>query len=230
MLRNLTQETKIIIGIVVATVVILVVGAILLGNGSTSASTSSASQSDAPKVNNSQLLTKESYQTTPKGAVVTMVEFSDFECPGCGRIAPIVSQLLKEYKGKINVVYHNFPLPMHTDGKIAAQAAIAAGNQGKFWQMHDILFANQDAWSENNKAQSIFIGYAKQLKLNINKFNQDITSSSVINRMNSDVADGNALGVDSTPTFYINQHKYLGDYSLSAFEGVINSYLNPAKK
>ncbi|HUD45050.1 MAG TPA: thioredoxin domain-containing protein [Patescibacteria group bacterium] len=226
MFKNLSQETKIISGIVLATVVILVVGAVLLGNGSsTSASDTSSSSGSAPKADNSKLITSEAYQSNPKGAQVTLVEFADFECPGCGAMAPVISQLQKEYGKKLNVIYHNFPLPMHQDSKIAAQAAIAAGNQGKFWQMHDLLFANQAKWSVNDNPQSIFDGYAKSLKLDMNKFNQDIVSQAVITRITNDVADGNALNVDSTPTIYINQHQYLGDFSLAGLENVVNTYI-----
>jgi len=227
MLKNLSQETKIILGIVVITIVILIGAAFILGSGSSSATATGTTTANSPKADNKQLVTKESYQSNP-GAKVTLVEFADFECPGCGAMYPVVKELQKEYGNKLNLVYHNFPLPMHPYAKNAVQSAIAAGNQGKFWQMHDMLFDNQDTWAgsaNSGDAQKIFNSYAQKLHLNMTKFNQDVNAQATINRMNTDLADGNTLGVNSTPTFYINQHKYLGDYTLDGMKSAIDSYL-----
>ena len=224
MLKNLSQETKIILGIVVITVVILIGAAIVLGNGSSTASTD---QSSNPKADNGQLVTKESYQSNP-GAKVTLVEFADFECPGCGAMYPVVKELQKEYGTKLNLVYHNFPLPMHPYAKNAVQSAIAAGDQGKFWQMHDLLFENQDTWAastDSTSAQKLINSYAQSLHLNMTKYAQDQASPATISRMTTDLADGNTLGVNSTPTFYIDQHKYIGDYTLDAMKSTIDADL-----
>ncbi len=224
MLKSLSQETKIIAGIVAITVIILVGAAFIFGNSSPATTTN---QTSAPKADNNRLVTKDSYQSNPD-AKITLVEFADFQCPACGAMYPVVKALESEYGSKLNLVYHNFPLPMHQFAKIAVQSAIAAGDQGKFWQMHDLLFANQDTWAgsaDNTAAQKMFDGYAKQLHLNMTNFDKDLNAQATILRMNNDIADATALSVDSTPTFYINQHKYVGNYTLDGMKNEIDSYL-----
>src|SRR5581483_2482422 len=101
----------------------------------------------------------------PRDAPVTLLEFSDFQCPFCGRVGPTLKQLEDEYKGKLRIAFKNRPLPFHQNAQLAAEAALAAGDQGKFWEMHDKLFANQQALERADLEP-----YAQEIGLNVNQF------------------------------------------------------------
>jgi protein-disulfide isomerase len=135
----------------------------------------------------------------PPDAPITLVEFSDFECPFCSRVVPTIKQLQQEYPGKIKVVFKHLPLPMHQNAKLAARASIAAQNQGKFWEMHDMIFANQKGITEASVKQ-----WAKELKLNLAKFTADLNSPATNTRVEQDMQLANTVGARSTPTFYLN--------------------------
>ncbi len=143
-------------------------------------------------------------------AKVTIVEFGDLQCPACGAAHPILKQVLAEYGDKVYFVFRNFPLPMHPNAPLAAQAAYAAGQQGKFWEMHDELYESQDEWSEKSagSAKEVIVGYAKELGLDMTKFNDDLNKNAGNAKIQKDQNDGYQLGVDSTPTFYINGTKF----------------------
>lgn len=138
---------------------------------------------------------------TPK---VTFVEYSDFQCPACGAYYPILEDMFKEYKDRISFTYRHFPLPQHKNALPAAYAAEAAGKQGKFWEMADFLFKNQDAWSESVTAQMIFEGYAQKLSLNVAQFKADMKSDTVKAKIERDQKSGQLSNIDHTPTFFIN--------------------------
>lgn len=133
-----------------------------------------------------------------KNAQVTIIEFSDFECPFCGRALPTVKQVLKDYEGKVRVVYRDFPLSFHPNAQKAAEAAECADDQGKFWEYHDKLFANQQALTVDNLKQ-----YAKDLGLDAAKFNSCLDSGKYASEVQKDMAAGSAAGVSGTPTFFI---------------------------
>lgn len=215
----MSQEVKIFAGIGVITLVIFVAAAFLLG-GSPS----------VPKPVDASLLVKaNSNKITYPQAKVTLVEFGDYQCPACGAIEPAVEQLRSEYKGKVNFVFRNFPLPMHQNAVIAAKAAEAAGMQGKFWQMHDLLYAEQNTWGESSSPTDDFLSYAKQLQLNTTKFQQALSSAAVSSKITGDQADGNSLGVDATPTFYINAIKFTDIPSYAALKQALDTALSKAK-
>lgn len=144
----------------------------------------------------------------PANAPATLVEYSDYQCPACGLFYPLIKQVLADpqLQNKVKFVYRNFPLPQHSNARLAAQAAEAAALQGKFWQMHDMLFENQIKWSDMSSAgaRGVFVGYAQSLGLNMNKFNSDIDSSAVKDKIQADVDGGNQAGINATPTFFIN--------------------------
>jgi protein-disulfide isomerase len=141
-------------------------------------------------------------------AAVTLIEYSDFECPACATYQPIVNELEKKYGDKIAVVYRYFPLrQIHKSADLAAQASEAAGLQGKFWEMHDLLFSRQTQWSTASDVKQTLIDYASELKLDTAKFTADLESQTVKDRVNIDVASGEAIGINSTPTFYLNGEK-----------------------
>lgn len=147
-----------------------------------------------------------SNMTGSKTAKVTLVEFGDYQCPFCGAINPAIEKLLADNKDNkdFNFVYRNFPLPQHQHAKISAEAAEAAGAQGKFWEMHDKIFDNQNAWTGNSQPLDVFTGFAQELGLDVNKFRDDVQNNRFQNKINTDLDDGNALGVNSTPTLYLN--------------------------
>jgi len=165
------------------------------------------------KVNDSALLLGPEQERDVQGsssAKVTIVEFGDYQCPACGAAHPTLKQVLSEYKDKVYFVFRNFPLPMHPNAPLAAQAAYAAGLQGKFWEMHDKLYESQDEWSEKSggPAKETILAYAKELELDMTKFNDDLTKNAGSAKIQKDQNDGYQLGVNSTPTFYINGTKF----------------------
>lgn len=136
-------------------------------------------------------------------APVTIVEFSDFECPYCGRAHPIVQQLLREFEGRVRVVFKHYPLSAHPHAMPAARAAVAAGNQDRFWEMHDLLFEHQRQLEEED-----ILGYAEQLGLDMDRFRTDMASTETQDRVDSDKEDGRGVGVEGTPTFFVNGRRF----------------------
>jgi protein-disulfide isomerase len=138
-------------------------------------------------------------------APVTLEEFGDFQCPPCGQFASFAEELLKEYDSRLRVVFRNFPLPAHEHAREAALAAEAAGFQGKFWEMHDTLYHEQSAWSKAPNARELFESYAGTLGLNMDQFKKDMDSDKASERVDSDRALGDSLGIKVTPTMFINK-------------------------
>ncbi|HEX3770984.1 MAG TPA: thioredoxin domain-containing protein [Polyangiaceae bacterium] len=139
----------------------------------------------------------------PEDAAVTVVEFADFECPFCQRIAPELDKLWEDRKTTLRFVYKFMPLAMHPHGEIAARAAIAAQAQGKFWEMHRLLFASGDKLD-----QASLEGYAASLGLDLDRFRADMQSAETKARIDADRKLGDALNVKGTPTIFINGHEY----------------------
>ena len=156
----------------------------------------------------SKAVSAEEWIRGDKTAKVTLVEYSDFECPACRAWEPAINSIISEFGTHLRVVYRNFPLPadIHPNAQIAAQASEAAGLQGKFWEMHDLLFAKQSIWAPQaaEAVQATFADYASQLGLNVDQFKKDLTSGKVQDLVNEDLSSGKASGIDSTPTFFLN--------------------------
>jgi protein-disulfide isomerase len=138
----------------------------------------------------------------PENAPVTLEEFGDFQCPPCGRICEPINQIQKQHN--IRVIYREFPLPMHSHAKEAACAAEAAGRQGKFWPMHDLLFREQAVWSKSEDARALFQAYAGMLQLDLSRFKADMDSPDVQQKIQADQKRGAAIGVKTTPTLFLN--------------------------
>ena len=141
---------------------------------------------------------------------VTLIEYGDYECPGCGSLYPILNQILPAYKDNLTFIFRNFPLTtIHPNALAAATAAEAAGQQGKYFEYHDILYANQQAWQDASVSDrtSIFQNYAKQVGLDLTKFNSDLTSSQVTDKINRDRASATQFNVNSTPTVILDGQK-----------------------
>jgi len=159
-------------------------------------------------------------------AKVTLIEYSDFQCPACAAYFPIVKSLEQKYGDKIAIVYRNYPLTqIHQNAQISAQAAEAANLQGKFWEMHDILFDRQSSWSTAGNVKQTLTDFAKELQLDEKKFSDDLNSSAVKDRVTKDVTSGNAVGVTGTPTFFLNGKKLSNPASEDAFVKLIDDQL-----
>ena len=137
-------------------------------------------------------------------SAVSLVEYGDYQCPACYQYEPLIKKLLLEEGSKFKFVFRDFPLPQHANANPAHYAAEAAALQGKFWEMHDIIYENQLAWSALADAGSTFLEYAKTIGLDITQYQRDITSKEVSDRVSKDLASGRASGVNSTPTFFLN--------------------------
>jgi protein-disulfide isomerase len=139
---------------------------------------------------------------------VVLVEYGDLQCPACAQYYPIVKQVFDKYKDQITFQFRNFPLvQIHPNAFVASRAVEAADKQGKFWEMHDLLYENQEAWGSSKTPTTFFNAYAKQLGLDTAKFQQDMNSQEVNNLINADIAEGKKLGANSTPTFVLDGKK-----------------------
>src|SRR5204863_1985994 len=137
-------------------------------------------------------------------APVTLEEFGDFQCPPCGQFAGFVNELLKEYDSRLRLIFRNFPLSAHEHAREAALAAEAAGFQGKFWEMYDTLYREQAVWSKAPNARELFESYAGTIGVNLDQFKKDVNSDKARERVDSDQALADSLGIKVTPTLFIN--------------------------
>ncbi|MBP6098823.1 MAG: DsbA family protein [Candidatus Levybacteria bacterium] len=161
-----------------------------------------------------------------ENAKVTIVEFSDFECPFCGRFyTDTLPSLLKDYidTGKVKLYYRHFPLAFHPQAKPLANVAECANEQDKFWEMHDKIFENNATVSSST--MDTFKGWAADLGLNTSKFNDCVDSSKYEKDIDADTADGTTAGVSGTPTFYINGLQLVGAQPIDAFKKIIDQEL-----
>src|SRR5262249_47560153 len=158
-------------------------------------------------------------------APVTIVEFSDFECPYCYGVQPTLEQIHKTFGAKVRVVWKNYPMPFHEKAMLAAEAALAAGEQGQFWNMHDQLFAHQDALDRASLER-----YAQGLGLDLARFKSALDSGKFKAAIQHDIAEAGAVVHQGfgTPTFFINGRMIAGAYPFATFKQVIAQEL--AKK
>ena len=161
----------------------------------------------------------------PKNAKVTVIEFSDFQCPYCSRGRQVMEDLLKEYPKDVRVVFKNLPLPFHGDAKPAAIAALAAGRQNKFWEYHDVLFENQRALKEAN-----LLSYAEKLGLDMAKFKKDIKDPALAKQVDDDMALASKHGVQGTPGFFVNGVQVRGARPLPYFKQLVDRWLEQLAK
>jgi protein-disulfide isomerase len=137
-------------------------------------------------------------------APVTLEEYGDFQCPPCGRLAEPLQQIEKDYGSHLRVIFRNFPFTIHEHAHEAAYAAEAAGLQGRFWEMHDLLYREQAIWANSKEVQTLFEAYAGMIQLDVERFKKDMASERVREKVESDRKLGEALGVKNTPTIFIN--------------------------
>lgn len=162
----------------------------------------------------------------PADAKVTVVEFSDFQCPACRAAEPLVAQLKSNYGDSVQFVYRHFPLDsIHTNARLAAQASEVAAEQGKFWEYHDLLFGKQTEWegiTDKDELLNLFAEYASQLQIDKASFLEKIETQEVAQRVASDADLGSSLQVNSTPTFYVNGQQTTAPQLISAVESAQN--------
>ena len=161
----------------------------------------------------------------PEDAQVTIVEFSDFECPFCSRAYETVYEIKEAYEGQVKIVFKNFPLSFHANAQKAAEASECAYDQGKFWEMHDIMFENQDALSVDDLKS-----YAEELGLDTEAFNECLDSGAKETAVSEDFEAGNEVGVTGTPAFFINGIELVGAQPYEAFQAIIDGELAPEEE
>ncbi|MEW6593560.1 MAG: thioredoxin domain-containing protein [Thermodesulfobacteriota bacterium] len=160
----------------------------------------------------------------PANAPVEIVVFSDFECPYCGQVGPLLEQVLEHNPKNVRIVFKHFPLGFHKNARPAAMAAIAAQKQGKFWEMHDRLFANQ-----KNLTLEKFRALAKELKLNPGQFDRDLGSAETAQQLEKDINDGRRAAVRGTPTLFVNGRR-VKDRDAALIQKMINEELKGRKQ
>ncbi|MEI6480929.1 MAG: thioredoxin domain-containing protein [Candidatus Saccharibacteria bacterium] len=187
----------------------------------------------APSSNGSSSKSKLSNNVIGKNSKgVQLTEYGDFQCPACGAYHPIVKQVVEKYKNEIQFQFRNFPLQaIHQNARSGARAAEAAARQNKYWEMHDLLYEQQDSWKDSKSPNVIFEGYASQLGLNIAKFKTDFASTEINEMINADFAEGTRLGVDSTPSFFLQGKKITeAPRDVEGFSKLIDQAIKNAKK
>jgi protein-disulfide isomerase len=158
----------------------------------------------------------------PADARITVVEFSDFECPFCSKAAAKIEAIRQAYPKDLRLVYKQYPLSSHPNARIAAEAALAAQAQDKFWPMHDKLFANS-----NQLSRETIDKIGKEVGLDMDKFQADLRSGKIAEIIKKDVADGDKADVDSTPTIFINGRRYNGPLEMDVLKPVLDAELKP---
>lgn len=189
---KVTSESKFFLGIIGVTI-------FLIGFAAYSLSKPAPPEPELPK---GELVGESSYTRGNASASAYLVEFSDFQCPACKTAKPVVDELTVKYKNNLLFVYRHFPLAQHPFGTKAALAAEAAGEQGKFWEMYDLLFTNQENFSDE-----IFVDLARQLKLDEKAFSEALNDPKLKEKVAQDQNYGITIGINSTPTFFLNGRK-----------------------
>ncbi|WUI92151.1 DsbA family protein [Nocardia puris] len=184
--------------------VFLVVAAVLVAINS--GSDDNKDQPVAEADTQSMLVRDNSHRLGPAGdGKVTLVEFLDFECEACGAVFPFVEQLRETYSGRVTFVARYFPIPSHFNAERAARAVEAAAGQGAFEAMYQKMYETQPDWAEQRVAKDeVFRGFARELGLNMTQWDNAYNDPATLQRINNDVADGRTLGVQGTPTFFLN--------------------------
>lgn len=192
--------TKVIAGVLVVVIVGgMIYGLAKLGSSGTSSNSSSSGTVEAIKDND--------HIQGPREAKHTLIEYGDFQCPACGSAHPYVNQLKEELGDNLTFVYRHFPLSSHENAEETAWAAEAAGLQGKFFEMYDMLYDNQSDWAPSSDITTILEDYAKKIGLNVDQYKKDYQSGTVRDAVKEDQQSGRRAAVRSTPTFYLDGKK-----------------------
>lgn len=192
------------------TTLLLLVGGLMLGAGTT------------------QLKAQNGSEEKP---TITIVEYSDYQCPACAYFHPIVKKLKDKYGDQINMNYKFYPLNSHRFSFLAARAAQAAKNQGKFLEMHNLLFKNQEQWSQSSNPAPTFVNYARKLNLDIEQFRNELNSRETQKAVVQQKQEGRRAGVRATPTFIIEGEKISSlPKNFAEFDKLVQKYLQEKKQ
>ena len=195
--------------VLIGAVLIAVIAAVVLMSRPSASNSTPAPTNSSPGQTQAQRQAPQPGAPNPHArgmptARVTVEEFSDFQCPACGTLEPGLRRVMKDYGDRVLFIFRNYPLQMHKYAFIASRAAAAAGAQGKFWEMHDMLYDNQKEWSDSMEPRVQFDSYATRLGLDVQKFKADMERQDLADRVKNDLLRGNSLGVKGTPTVYLN--------------------------
>ena len=180
-------------------------------------------QPPAPDSSKLPAVSSSDYVRGPENAKITLIEYSDFQCPFCLRHTPTMEKILTEYKGKVKLIYRHFPLTsIHPEAQKAAEASECAGDQGKFWEMHDKIF---EANAASNMSVETWKKIAKDLGLNTTKFNSCLDSGQFASKVNSEQIAGAEAGVEGTPATFVNGRLVSGAVPYEQFKSIIDSLL-----
>lgn len=177
----------------------------------------------APEANITALASTHTEGSTTSGVV--LVEYGDYQCPACGQYYPVVKALVETYKDRITFQFRNFPLEsLHQNARAGARAAEAANIQGKFWEMHDILYENQTSWQGSSDPLTLFTQYAQQVGVaDSAKFETDYKSAAVNDIISADVKEGQKFGITGTPTFILDGKKIDNPRDAADFNKIIDA-------
>lgn len=190
------------------------------------------SPSDSPDANvsNDVAVTDKDHVKGSGDAPITLVEYSDFQCPACATYYGMIKQLAADFPNDLRIVYRHYPLErIHKNAFAAARAAEAAGVQGRFWDMHDLLFEKQDEFTQSTNTEELFRAYAASLDLNTEQFMKDFSDSATEKKIRQDMTMGNAIDLQGTPTFTLNGEKIDNPLSIEEFARLINEQLGTSK-
>jgi protein-disulfide isomerase len=217
--------------VIIGVVLVAAIAAIWYFSGSQT-QTARTNTARKPSVNTAELYAKASPGANPPhslgapNAAVTIEEFADFQCGACAGMHPVVKELRSTYGDRVRIIFRHYPLPGHDKAYEAAVATEAAGMQGKFWDMQNILFTNQQVWSRSSDFRKMLQDYAQKIGLDVDKFNADMAGSHTKNRVDFDLQRGRSLQVSSTPTFYINGRMLTGqEMSVDGMRQIIDAEL-----
>ena len=212
----MSGDSKFFLGVVV--VAILAIGGVVF-----------FSRSGSPDTANVDV--KDGWKTGSDSAPVKIVEFGDFQCGACKLAAEPLRQAVESRKNKVQLVYLHFPISsIHQNAMSSALASEAAGEQGKFWEMYDQLYVTQSQWEKISDGASFFRQIAQSLKLDMNKYDNTVSDRSVEKKINSQLSYGTSLGVDRTPTLFVNNKKYTGGRTVEQWQQLIDDEVAAVKK
>lgn len=204
----MTNDGKFFVSVIIGAV--LVIGAVILFAG----------RGDDTKIGD--VVAKDAYKLGADSAPVKIIAFEDFQCPACKSAEPAVRQMLKDYADKVQYEFVHFPLPIHANAEEAALASEAAGKQGKFWEMKNLLYDNQEGWANESNPDNYFGQLAKQLGLDMNKFIDAYKSDELRDKIKTHVAAAEKAGINQTPTFVVNGKLIAGAQSIDGWRKIID--------
>lgn len=212
------KNLPLLLGTVIGSVIIIVVVALLFSNSSPAPSGTTVDQNT--------LTANALHVTGPAGAPVTIVEFSDFQCPSCRAAQPALKQVLQQFPDQVRLVYRHYPLPQFTNSRQASAAAIAAAEAGKFWEYQELLYSRQDEWApltDRDALKDTLIAYAVELGIDSDAFTAKMETTEVAEQVQADAQLGRDIGVSATPTIFVNGIETPAPQLLSAVQGILSS-------